>query len=83
MSQASSSSNRKAPDAISLEIPRARCVYTHQTLTLTEDSRKTLVSLLGKLNLPEGEETEAWKIQAVSVLLASIRSVRTEAFRRT
>jgi hypothetical protein len=45
------------------------------TLTFAEDSRKTLVSFLGKLNLPESEETEAWKIQAVAVLVASIRSV--------
>ena len=41
----------------------------------TEDIRKSLVSFLGKLNLPDSGEVEDWKVKCVALLTASIRSV--------
>ena len=37
------------------------------------------MSFLGKLNLPEAEDIEVWKIQAVETLLSNIRSVSSSA----
>jgi hypothetical protein len=52
------------------------CSMRTQLLTIViEETRKTLLSFLGKLNLPEPEEAEESKLKAAKLLLNNIRSV--------
>ena len=44
-------------------------------MRLVEEIRKALVSFLGKLNMPESEDVEEWKIKCVALLCANIKSV--------
>jgi condensin complex subunit 3 len=39
------------------------------------EMRKALVSFLSKLNLPEADEVEGWKVKALALLISSIRRV--------
>ncbi|KAK4686707.1 condensin complex subunit 3, partial [Tremellales sp. Uapishka_1] len=42
----------------------------------SKETRKTVVALLGKLNLPELDETEDWKVYSVILLIAAIQDKR-------
>ena len=50
-------------------------LYQTSDVCFPGEVRKALVTFLGKLNLPEAEETEEWKPKAVELLVASIRRV--------
>lgn len=39
------------------------------------DTRKTLTSYLGKLNLPDSAETDAWRPKAVLALINTLKEV--------